>query len=107
VVSASPNRKGAPCPTLRNRICPAWTLTLLVLLWVCHLLVVKHLLYWTKNHIGHWCLMPVILANWEAEIRRIMVWGQRRQIVWETAHLQNNQSKMCCRWGSSGRGFLC
>jgi hypothetical protein len=23
VVSASPNRKGAPCPTLRNRICPA------------------------------------------------------------------------------------
>jgi hypothetical protein len=28
--------------------------------------------------------MPVILATWEAEIRRIMVPGQPRQIVHET-----------------------
>jgi hypothetical protein len=29
-------------------------------------------------------LTPVILPTWEAEIRRIMVWGQPRQIVHET-----------------------
>jgi hypothetical protein len=28
--------------------------------------------------------MPVILATWEAEIRRIMVGCQPAQIVWET-----------------------
>jgi hypothetical protein len=35
-------------------------------------------------------------------MRMIVVWGQPRQIVWET-YLQNNQSKMDCRCGSSGR----
>jgi hypothetical protein len=29
-------------------------------------------------------LMPVILANWEFEIRRIVVGGQPRQIILET-----------------------
>jgi hypothetical protein len=47
---------------------------------------------------------PVILATWEAEMRRIMIWGQPGQIVCETRppHLQNNQSKMDWRYASSG-----
>jgi hypothetical protein len=40
---------------------------------------------WEK---GRWLfrqwLIPIILVTWEAEIRRIMVWGQLRQIVWES-----------------------
>jgi hypothetical protein len=41
---------------------------------------------------GSWWLMPVILAPWEAEIRRIAVQGQLRQIVHETLS-QNVQHK--------------
>jgi hypothetical protein len=50
-------------------------------------------------------ITPVILASWESEIGRIMIQGQLRQIVHETppANLQNNQSKMDWRCGSSGR----
>jgi hypothetical protein len=33
---------------------------------------------------GHWWLTPVLLATQEAEIRRIMVQIQPRQIVFET-----------------------
>jgi hypothetical protein len=33
---------------------------------------------------GHWQLMPVILATWEAEIRRTKVPGQLAQIACET-----------------------
>jgi hypothetical protein len=33
--------------------------------------------------------MPVILATQEAEIRRIMVQSQPRQIVWETLSQEN------------------
>jgi hypothetical protein len=29
-------------------------------------------------------LMPVVLATWESEVRRIQSRGQPRQIVWET-----------------------
>jgi hypothetical protein len=38
--------------------------------------------------------MPIILATWEAEIRRIAVLGQPRQIVLKTPISKKNQSKM-------------
>jgi hypothetical protein len=38
-------------------------------------------------------LMPVILATWEAEIRRIVVRGHPEQIVCKTTS-PNNQKKM-------------
>jgi hypothetical protein len=47
-----------------------------------------------KLEAGCWWLIAVILATWEVEIGRIAVQGQPRQIVCETPHLQNNQSKM-------------
>jgi hypothetical protein len=34
-----------------------------------------------QNETGHWWLMLVIPATWEAEIRRIIVQSQPRQIV--------------------------
>jgi hypothetical protein len=45
--------------------------------------------------------MPLILAIWEAESRRITVRGQRRFM--RPPHLQNDQSKVDWRCGSSGR----
>jgi hypothetical protein len=36
---------------------------------------------------------PVILATWESEIRGVVVQGQPEQMVHETPHLKNNQSK--------------
>jgi hypothetical protein len=43
--------------------------------------------------------MPVIPATWDAEIRRLAIAGQPEEID----HLQNNQSKMDWRFGSSRR----
>jgi hypothetical protein len=37
-----------------------------------------------KDLAGCWWLTPVILATWEAEIRRILVQGHPKQIVHET-----------------------
>jgi hypothetical protein len=33
---------------------------------------------------GHWWIMSVILATWEFEMQRIMVWGQPKPVVSET-----------------------
>jgi hypothetical protein len=39
------------------------------------------------------CLMPIILATWEAEIRRVTVWSQPGQIVFETLSWKNPSQK--------------
>jgi hypothetical protein len=39
------------------------------------------MLFKKKSWVGHWWLMPVILATQEAEIRSIMVQSQPVQIV--------------------------
>jgi hypothetical protein len=41
-------------------------------------------LFQESKQTGHWWLMPVILATWEAKIRRIVVGSQPGQIVHET-----------------------
>jgi hypothetical protein len=41
-----------------------------------------------KLVVGHWRLMPVILASWETEIRRTEVQDQLRQTVLETPSLK-------------------
>jgi hypothetical protein len=46
--------------------------------------------------------MPVIVVTWEAEIKRIMVQSQPRQIV-QRPYLKNTQHKMGWQNGSSGR----
>jgi hypothetical protein len=52
---------------------------------------------------GHQWLMILILATWEAEIWRIAVQGQPRQLICKTPSPKNNQSKIDCRCGSSDR----
>jgi hypothetical protein len=42
---------------------------------------------------GHWRLMPIILATWEAEIRRLLVEGHSRQIVCETPIFKITRAK--------------
>jgi hypothetical protein len=41
-----------------------------------------------KRTAGRQWFMPIILATWEAEIRRMVVPGQPRQIVCETPSLK-------------------
>jgi hypothetical protein len=53
---------------------------------------------------GHaWWGISVMPATWEAEIRRIMVQGQTRQIVCYMPFPKNNQNKMDWRCGSSNK----
>jgi hypothetical protein len=40
------------------------------------------------NGVQHWWLTPVILTTWEAEIGRIVVPDQPRQIVHKTSSLK-------------------
>jgi hypothetical protein len=54
----------------------------------------------TKQTRHQW-LVPVILATWGAEMRRIEIQGQPGQF--ERPHFQNNQNKMDWRHGSRGR----
>jgi hypothetical protein len=52
---------------------------------------------------GHQWLKPVILTIWEAEIGRIVVQGQRGQIVPETPISKITRAKMDWRCGFSGK----
>jgi hypothetical protein len=52
-------------------------------------LVVKEIQLKTTLRARYWWLTPVILATQEAEIRRIMVQSQPRQIVQERPYLKN------------------
>jgi hypothetical protein len=56
-----------------------------------------------SNQPGCWWLTPVILVTWEAEIRRIMVWGQSVNSSRDPPHLQNNHNKMDWKCGSSDK----
>jgi hypothetical protein len=47
--------------------------------------------------------MPIILATWEAEIGRIVVPGQPRQIIWKTLSPKQPRVKWTGGCGSSGR----
>jgi hypothetical protein len=52
---------------------------------------------------GHWWLTPVILAIQEAEIRRITVLSQPRQIVHETLSQKKTRNNKGLRSGSGCR----
>jgi hypothetical protein len=39
----------------------------------------------SKLKVGCWWLVPIILATWETEVRRMEVQDQARQIVHETS----------------------
>jgi hypothetical protein len=54
---------------------------LLVLSFFFFLIIGKYMLIKSDLEAGHWWLMPVIIATWEAEIRRIVVQSQPGQIV--------------------------
>jgi hypothetical protein len=63
------------------------------------------------SHVGLWWFTPVILATWEAEIERTVVWGQLRQIVCETPITKLTRTKwivgvaqgvQCMLWKQEG-----
>jgi hypothetical protein len=53
-----------------------------------------------KKEVGgeHWCLTSVILATQEAEIRRVVIQSQPRQIVRETLSRKNLHKKGLGEW---------
>jgi hypothetical protein len=65
---------------------------------LCNLKAIK-----SEMEAGHWWLTPVILATWEAEIRRIAVRSQCRQIVLKTLSPKYPTQKKSWWSGSSGR----
>jgi hypothetical protein len=60
-----------------------------------------------KTGYQSWALVAhaAILATWEAEIGRIKVRGQPRQIF-KRSHLQNNQSKRDWRYDLSSKASI-
>jgi hypothetical protein len=60
--------------------------------------IVNHLIAFKNSFLSQASvLMPVILATQEAEVRRIAVWSQPRQIVYETLSWKNPS------WKRAGR----
>jgi hypothetical protein len=59
----------------------------------------KSIFLYIKNICSQaWWLLPVIRATQEAEIRRIVVWSQPRQIVLETLSQKTFHKKGLVKW---------
>jgi hypothetical protein len=66
-----------------------------------------NILIFEKAEFQSWWLIPVILATQEAEVRRITVQSQPRQIVLKTLHHKKKKkipnTKQSCQSGPSGK----
>jgi hypothetical protein len=64
---------------------------------------IRKWVYCTRLPAGCSWLMPVILATWGAEIRKIMVWGQPGQMVLDTTISKITRAKIDWGYGSNCR----